>query len=79
MALYRKRLNAFRDAIDVARKQSAKLFELRATMSLARLLVSQGGRDEARTILADIYNWFTEGFDTPDLIDAKSLLDLLAS
>ncbi len=68
----------FRDAIDVARKQSAKLFELRATVSLARLLASQGRRDEARTILADIYNWFTEGFDTADLIDAKTLLDQLA-
>jgi hypothetical protein len=46
-------------------------------MSLARLLAAQGQRDEARTMLADIYNWFTEGFDTADLIDAKSLLDEL--
>jgi predicted ATPase len=56
---------------------SAKAWELRATMSLARLLASQGRRDEARAILAEIYNWFTEGFDTADLIDAKSLLTQL--
>ena len=60
----------------MARGMSAKAWELRTTMSLARLLDSQGRRDEeARTILADIYNWFTEGFDTTDLKDAKSLLD----
>ena len=53
--------------------------ELRATMSLARLLASQGRRDEARTMLAEIYNWFTEGFDTADLKDAKALLDELAT
>ena len=56
----------------------AKAWELRATMSLARLLAKQGRRDEARTMLAAIYNWFTEGFDTPDLKDAKVLLDQLA-
>jgi predicted ATPase len=70
--------SSFRQAIEVARGQSAKWFELRATMSLARLLASQGRRDEARTKLAEIYNWFTEGFDTADLRDAKSLLDDLA-
>jgi predicted ATPase len=48
-------------------------------MSLARLLVSQSGRDEARALLADIYNWFTEGFDTADLKDAKALLDELSA
>ena len=64
-------------AIEIARKQSAKSFELRATMSLARLLAEQGKRDEARTMLADIYDWFTEGFDTADLLDAKALLDEL--
>ena len=67
----------FRRAIEIARKQSAKSLELRATMSLARLLDKQGYRDEARTILAQIYNWFTEGFDTADLKDAKALLDEL--
>jgi predicted ATPase len=64
----------FRAAIEVARRQSAKSWELRATMSLARLLAKQGRREEARTILAEIYGWFTEGFDTADLIDAKALL-----
>jgi predicted ATPase len=67
----------FRDAIEVARRQSAKSFELRATVSLARLLAKQGKRDDARTILVDIYNWFTEGFDTADLKDAKALIDEL--
>jgi predicted ATPase len=65
---------SFRDAIELARRQSAKSWELRATMSLARLLAKQGKRDEARTMLAEIYGWFTEGFDTADLIDAKALL-----
>jgi predicted ATPase len=68
----------FREAIELAQRQSAKSFELRATMSLARLLAKQGKRDEARTMLVDIYSWFTEGFDTADLKDAKSLLDALS-
>jgi len=67
----------FERAIEIARKQSAKSLELRATMSLARLLDKRGKRDEARAMLADIYNWFTEGFDTADLKDAKALLDEL--
>jgi predicted ATPase len=67
----------FRRAIEIARRQSAKSWELRATMSLARLLASQGRRDEARMMLAEIYNWFTEGFDTADLKDAKALLEEL--
>jgi len=67
----------FREAIALAQKMQAKAWELRATLSLARLLERQGHRDEARSMLADIYNWFTEGFDTPDLIDAKALLDQL--
>ena len=68
----------FRDAIALAQKQSAKSWELRATTSLARLLAKQGRRDEARQILAEIYGWFTEGFDTADLKDAKALLDELS-
>ena len=55
----------------------ARMAELRATMSLACLLDSQGKRDEARTMLAEIYGWFTEGFETADLKDAKALLDEL--
>jgi len=66
-----------RQAADQARHMSAKSFELRATISLARLLQKQGRRDEAHAMLADIYNWFTEGFDTADLKDAKALLDEL--
>jgi predicted ATPase len=67
----------FHDAIEVARRQSAKSWELRATTSLARLLDKQDRRDEARTMLAEIYGWFTEGFDTDDLKEAKALLDQL--
>jgi tetratricopeptide (TPR) repeat protein len=67
-----------RQAIEVARNQSAKLLELRATISLARLLLKQGKRDEARTMLTEIYAWFTEGFDTVDLQEAKSMLEELA-
>ena len=69
--------SCFERAIEIARSQSAKSWELRATMSLARLLDKQGRRDEARTMLADIYGWFTEGFDTADLKDAKALLERL--
>ena len=69
----------FRRAIEIARRQSAKSWELRATTNLARLLAKQGRRDEARAMLADIYNWFTEGFDTADLKDAKALLDELCN
>jgi len=68
----------FREAIVVARRQSAKWWELRATTSLARLLASQGRGDEPRTMLAEIYDWFTEGFDSADLKDAKTLLDELS-
>ena len=68
---------SFRAAIEIARKQHAKSWELRATTSLARLLAKQGKRDKARPMLAEIYNWFTEGFDTADLKDAKALLEEL--
>ena len=68
----------FRKAIEVARVQEARSWELRATVSLARLLRDTNRRAEARTMLADIYGWFTEGFDTADLKDAKALLDELA-
>ncbi len=65
-------------AIKKARQQGAKSLELRATTSLARMLMSTDCRDEARAMLAEIYNWFTEGFDTADLKEAKALLELLA-
>jgi predicted ATPase len=66
-------------AIAVARKQEAKFWELRAAMSMARLWRDQGKRDEARELLAPVYGWFTEGFDTRDLKEAKALLDELAA
>jgi class 3 adenylate cyclase/tetratricopeptide (TPR) repeat protein len=68
----------FREAIALAREMSVKTWELRAAMSLARLWRDQGKRSEARALLAPIYAWFTEGFDTADLKDAKALLDELA-
>jgi predicted ATPase/DNA-binding winged helix-turn-helix (wHTH) protein len=67
----------FHKAIEVAQHQHAKSLELRATMSLARLWHRQGKKDEARRMLADIYDWFTEGFDTRDLQEAKRLLEEL--
>jgi len=69
----------FREAIALARNMSAKAWELRATMSLARLLAKHGRPDDARAMLADIYGWFSEGFDTADLKDAKALLEELNS
>jgi class 3 adenylate cyclase len=71
--------NSFRAALEVARVQEAKWWELRASMSLARVLRDTNRRDDARTILSKIYNWFTEGFDTADLKDAKALLDELSN
>jgi class 3 adenylate cyclase len=68
---------SFRTAIEIARNQSAKSHELRATASLARLLAKQGKCDEARAALAEVYGWFNEGFDTADLKEAKALLDKL--
>jgi class 3 adenylate cyclase/predicted ATPase len=69
----------FRQALDVARHQQAKSWELRAAMSLSRLWQRQGKRTEARELLAEIYGWFTEGFDTADLQEARALLEELRS
>jgi predicted ATPase len=69
----------FERALAVARAQQAKSWELRAAMSMARLWRDQGKRDAARELLAPVYSWFTEGFDTLDLKQAKALLDALAS
>ena len=69
----------FETAIGIARAQKAKSWELRATTSLARLLAKQGKRDEARALLAEIYGWFSEGFDTHDLKDAKARLEELSN
>jgi len=68
----------FQQALTVARHQQAKSLELRAAMSLARLWQQQGKRAEARELLAPIYGWFTEGFETADLQEAQALLDELA-
>ena len=64
-------------ALDVARRQEAKSLELRAAMSLARIWQQQGKRAAARELLAPIYGWFTEGFDTADLQEARALLEAL--
>src|SRR6516164_5947789 len=69
----------FLRALEVARAQKARLFELRAASSLARLWRDQGRREEARTTLEPVYGWFTEGFDMPDLVDARLLLESLKS
>ena len=68
----------FRRALEIAREQKAKSYELGVATSLARLLLGRGERDGARALLAPVYDWFTEGFDTKDLKDAKALLDELA-
>jgi predicted ATPase len=68
----------FHHALDIARNQQAKSFELRAATSLARLWQQQGKSDAAQQVLGDVYGWFTEGFDTADLQDAKALLEELA-
>jgi predicted ATPase len=68
-----------RDSIALARSMGAKMLALRSTISLARLCASEGLRDEAREMLAEIYSWFTEGFDTVDLKQAKALLEELAA
>jgi predicted ATPase len=68
----------FLKAIEIAQKQQAKSWELRASTSLARLWQQQGKKAEAHKLLSDVYNWFIEGFDTKDLQEAKALLDELA-
>jgi predicted ATPase len=68
----------FQQALDVARRQQARSLELRAAMSLSRLWQRQGKFTKARELLAPLYGWFTEGFDTPDLQDARALLEALA-
>jgi predicted ATPase len=68
----------FQQALPIARRQQARSWELRAAMSLSRLWQQQGKREEARALLAPIYGWFTEGFDTADLQEAKALLEELA-
>ena len=65
-------------AIDIARAQNSKSFELRAAMALAKLWEQQGRRQNAYDLVAAIHGWFTEGFDTPDLKEAKTLLETLA-
>jgi predicted ATPase len=69
--------NALEEALRIARRQEAKAYELRAATILARLWGEQGRRAEARDLLAPVYGWFTEGFDTADLKEAKALLDEL--
>ncbi len=68
----------FRQALDIAQRQQAKSWELRAAMSLARLWKKQSKRAEARALLAEVYNWFTEGFNTADLQEAKVLLEKMS-
>jgi predicted ATPase len=71
--------DCYRHALDVARRQSAKFWELRVANDLARLWRDQGRREEARELLAPVYGWFTEGFDTLDLKEAKAPLEELAA
>ena len=68
----------FRQALAVARRQEARSLELRAAVSLSRLLRQQGNRQEARALLAETYGWFTEGFETSDLKEAQATLESLA-
>jgi predicted ATPase len=71
--------SCFRASLEIARSQEARWWELRTSVSLARLLRDTNRPDEARTMLAETYNWFTEGFDLPDLQKAKGLLDELGN
>ncbi len=70
--------DCFHQSIEIARRRQAKSLELRAAMSLGRLWQKQGKRAEARQLLAQVYGWFTEGFDTADLKEARTLLDELS-
>ena len=70
--------DCFRHAVDCARRQGAKSLELAAALSLSRLWRGQGKHEDARALLAEIYGWFTEGFETRDLREAKALLDELS-
>jgi predicted ATPase len=76
-ANWRQAEDCFRQAIEIASRQSAKSYELRAATGLARLWCDQGRRAAARDLLGPVYAWFTEGFDTADLKDAQALLDEL--
>ena len=67
--------NCFRKSVKIAQNQANKSLELRAVISLSRLLQNQGKKDEARAMLEEIYGWFTEGFETRDLKEAKALLE----
>ncbi len=70
--------SCFSQALDIARDQQAKSWELRSAMSLGRLWQQQKKQDEAHKLLSEVYGWFNEGFDTADLKDAKALLDELS-
>ena len=76
--MFRSAKACYHQSLTVARSQQAKSWELRTATSLARLWQSQDKRQEAYDLLAPVYNWFTEGFDTADLMDAKALLDELS-
>jgi predicted ATPase len=77
--IQKKAEECFHRAVAIAHRQQAKSLELRATMSLARLWQQQGKQNEARALLSEIYGWFTEGFETKDLQEAKALLEELSS
>lgn len=75
LAIQRDAEACFEQALEIAREQSAKSWELRTAASLARLWQQQGKQTEARELPSEVYNWFTEGFDTKDLQDARALLE----
>lgn len=77
--LFQEAEQCLHEAIDIARQQQAKSWELRAALSLARLWQQQHKKAEAHQLLAEVYSWFTEGFDTQDLKDARMLLDELGT